>query len=63
MGILTDFFIEDEKKRFLITLILDIILIIALVVMAFNTGYAWKHGYQECARQACLVCWQSAESP
>jgi len=54
MGLLRDKFIEDPKKRFLVGLVFDIVLITVFTIMLLSHRQEWYAGYNYC-RNLCLM--------
>ena len=56
MGLLTEKLIKDVNKRYLVLMIMDVVLIIALLYFSFKIKGEWQKGFDECKKQACAVC-------
>jgi len=51
MGYLRKKFIKSEKKRFIIGVVIDIILIASFIYMGNNCKQEWMAGYEFCKEQ------------
>jgi len=56
MGLFTDFVVKDSKKRFWITLFLDVLIIMSLVYFASTVKGEWQRGFDNCYSQSCELC-------
>jgi hypothetical protein len=57
MGFLTDFVFKTGKdKKFWITLISDIALIIVFIWFALTQKGVYVQGYDDCKKDACVLC-------
>jgi hypothetical protein len=59
MGLLTDKFVKDERKKNIIYWIKDIAIIIVFIILALAVREQWREGYDYCSSQACTICWMN----
>jgi len=57
MGILTDFVIKNEKTKKYLAWGKDIVIMGIFIYMALSHQKTWYAGYDYCAEQACIVCY------